>query len=196
MPKGFSNAFKGLLEGTSLSPVYLVTFKLNDPNNAGQYIFLRYTTGPTWVGNITYTHNEQLLGFSDVLYRKRLARNQFVLRVSMVDSFWPDIILTDDFQNKRVSIGLTFLDGDQNYLPETDQDDLQQWKIFEGLTSHINLSEENNQPTAEIYCNPIMSALERSRVRRYTPQEQRRIAPSDTGLDQLGTLPDAKIVWE
>lgn len=196
MPKGFSTDFKGLLEGTALSPVYLVTFKLNDPNNAGQYIFLRYTTGPTWIGNITYTHNEQLLGFSDVLYRKRLARNQFVLRVSMVDSFWPNIILTDDFQNKRVSIGLTFLDGDQNYLPETDQDDLQQWKIFEGLTSHINLAEENNQPTAEIYCNPIMSALERSRLRRYTPQEQRRIVSSDTGLDQLATLPDAKIVWE
>lgn len=197
MPKSFSNAFKSSLTSTRIAPAYTIYMKLNDPNNAGSYVYHRYTTGPTWVGTtFNYTHNEKILGFSDVMYRKRLVRNQFVFRVSLADDFWKNIILTDDFQNKNIAIGLTFLNEDRTYIEETDGDDIQQWIIFRGTTSHINLSEDQNQPTAEIYCNPIMSALERSRVRRYTPQEQRRINSLDTGLDQLAALPDNKIIWE
>jgi len=67
--------------------------------------------------------------------------------------------------------------------------------LFSGLSDVPEISEDGETCTISITAENRLIRLERARERRYTPEDQKRIDPTDKGCEFVAFLQDAEIRW-
>lgn len=68
-------------------------------------------------------------------------------------------------------------------------------KIFSGLMDVLEHTDNGDTADLRLSAENILILLKRSKVRRYTPEDQKRLYPTDKGLDLINQLQDKEIVW-
>lgn len=97
------------------------------------------------------------------------------------------IALAETWQNRPVVIYYGVLNS-QGVLIGTP------FQIFGGKMDQMSIM-EGETATITLSCESDLIDLERTRVRRYTPEDQRAEYSTDAGFDAVTTLQDAEVKW-
>ena len=67
--------------------------------------------------------------------------------------------------------------------------------IFQGLTDVPTMEDGGETATVSITVESLEVDWARNRIRRYTPEDQKLIDPTDRGFEYVAQLQDAKFIW-
>lgn len=69
------------------------------------------------------------------------------------------------------------------------------YRIFSGLMDVIEFSDNGQEAFARLNVENALIIGQRSKIRRYTAEEQKKLYPNDKGLDFINQLQDKELVW-
>ncbi len=179
MTRSIASATQTKLAGQSLFVVDLIELQLATPqylNTSNVDIDHDSDTAPD-AGANTYLAQGKFLGYGAVSETSDIRVSSVELRFSAVDTSTTNLLMNNDYIDKRVVIYRLLLDDDYTYS----SDDI--FMIFDGTITGYSISEE--QETAEVIINVAsqFADFERTNGRRTNPASQNIHFASDRGLD-------------
>lgn len=186
MTRSVTTAFKNQVEGDSLSPFYAVELEFEDDAAT----ILRYWTG---YGEITFD-SKTFNGFADFLNITIAAETTDLeatgasIEISGVSAATIALALGEQYQGNPFRIWLGVLDTDGSVIADP-------YMVFEGKMDVMNLRADGTSSVVTITAESSLIDLNRSRVRRYTLEDQKIDYPSDRGLEYVPTIQDMNITW-
>ena len=144
--------------------------------------------GPkVWNGN-TWVGAGNLASVSPIVESKKLTANGFSAKLTGMPSTNIGLIKNSLRQNKPGSLWLGLLDASEAVIADP-------YKLQRGRTDVAVISVDGPTCTITINYESILADLERPRVRRYEPEDQKIDYPNDLGFDFVPTLQNLVVVW-
>jgi len=205
MSRDIQTVFKDATEDPVIEPFYTVE------------IFLDTNTLRTWTGygtltidGIPFEGTGELLTISSVEETAEITASGITINLSGVPSDLLAVALSEPYQGRVCKVGfgifnqsdfLTLEGGDSLLLEDGDilrlepTSDPIKIELFSGYMDEMNILEDPETSTIELRVENKLIDLEKPRVRRYTPQDQKSEFPFDAGFDYIETLQDKRVVW-
>lgn len=182
MARSVTSALNTELNATELEPFFLIDLGFD----SGALYF--------WTGNRTLSWNSNdylgggnLIGISSVTETSDLRAAGINLTLSGFPSALLSIALSETYQGRSVKIRFgAFSSGAVVADP---------YIVFDGRMDVMSIDEAGEGASISLSAESRLIDLERPRVRRYTPEDQKIIDPNDTGLDYVPVIQDASIHW-
>lgn len=167
---------------TEVAPFYLFE---------GEFIsgFVRAWSGYgnlTWRG-VSWTGTGTLLNLSEVAETNETSAQGITVTLNGIPSSLIAVALGEVKQGALGRVYLGFLDG-QTVINDP-------ILLFSGKLDIPSLSDEGQTAEITITYESRLIDLERPRVNRYTPEDQKRLFPGDLGMDYVPSIQEKKIVW-
>lgn len=140
-----------------------------------------------WDG-ITFTGAGSLLGVKEIRESQTLEAVNVDIQLSGLPSSLVAVALTEDYQNRPVTMWIAALDGTGAIIADP-------YKIYRGRMDVLEIEEGAETATLTMHTENRLVDLQRTRERRFTPEDQKAVYPDDTGLDGVSSLQDRAIVW-
>lgn len=179
------------MAGTSIMPILLA-----------QLFFDSATVGMwTGYGTLTWDGDEYLgggdfIGISPIQETQALEAKGAVVSLNGIDSALLSGALSEKTRYRpfRLYAGAVqpYTDSAGNPQVEIIQDP---YPIFAGLMNVFEYSDDGTKADIRLSVESTLITGQRSKVRRYTPEDQKRVYPSDLGLDFINQLQDKEVVW-
>tara|TARA_R110002012_G_scaffold190450_1_gene358018 strand:- start:3367 stop:3996 length:630 start_codon:yes stop_codon:yes gene_type:complete len=148
-----------------------------------------------WTGNDdlvlnseTYTGAGGLLSISDVEDTLDLKASGMSIALSGMDSDVLNMALTENYQNRDISIFMGFLMGGSNEVAGA-------LKVFAGRMIALEIQDGIDGATVGIAAENRLIDLERPSNLRYTAESQKFVDANDVSLNRVQQLQDKQIVW-
>lgn len=162
-----------------------------------------------WDGK-TYIGGGNLVGISDIDENQGLEATGIVVSLNGVPSNIVSLAFNESARGRPFKLylaasipdGELLLEDGDNLLTEDGGNFLlepqivsEPYRIFSGLMDTMQILDSGETSTITVTVESIMIVGQRSKVRRYTKEDQKRIYPNDKGLDFINSLQDKEIVW-
>ena len=147
--------------------------------------------GDITISSETYTGTGNFLGVSNLQETEELKASGLELTLSGIPSSLLGTMLTDNYQGSLVTVHFGFLSEANTGLSVVSDPFI----IFQGLSDTLELSEGNESLTAKMKVESRLIAMEESRARRYTKEDQLIDFSSDNSLRFVAGLQDKEITW-
>lgn len=186
MTRNISAGFQAQVEGDTLSPFYAVEMTFTDDNDT----VLRYWTG---YGEITFD-GETFSGFADFLNIEvasettDLQANGASITLSGLNAATVSLALGEPFQGEPIKIWLGVLNTSGQVIADP-------YMIFEGKMDTMSIAQAADKSSVTITAESSLIDLNRTRVRRYTSEDQKIEYPNDRGLDFVPSIQQMDITW-
>tara|TARA_R100001463_G_scaffold71146_1_gene124916 strand:+ start:3842 stop:4468 length:627 start_codon:yes stop_codon:yes gene_type:complete len=148
-----------------------------------------------WTGNDdlvinseTYTGAGALLSISSIEDTLDLKPSGIAIALSGMDSDILNMALTENYQNRDISVFMGFLMGGSNEVAGV-------LKVFAGRMMSLSIDDGIDGATVSIDAENRLIDLERPSNLRYTAESQKFIDSSDTSLNRVQQLQDKQIAW-
>lgn len=140
------------------------------------------------VNSETYTGAGSLLGISGVEEDLELKSSGISISVSGMDSTILNYALTENYQNRPVTVFLGFQMGGSN-------ESAGELTLFKGRMTNLTIQDTPDGATISIDCENRLVDLERPSNLRYTVESQEFLNSGDTGFNRVQSLQDKQIAW-
>ena len=140
------------------------------------------------VNSETYTGAGTLLGISNVEEDLELKSSGISISVSGMDSTMLNYALTENYQNRPVTVFLGFQMGGTN-------ESAGEMTLFKGRMTNLTIQDTPDGATISIDCENRLVDLERPSNLRYTVESQEFLNSGDTGFNRVQSLADKQIAW-
>ena len=147
---------------------YLTTTNINIPYDS--------TTAPD-AGTNTYLAQGQFLSYGNIVESADLRINSIQMQFTAVDTTTVDLLMNNDYIDKRVVIYRVVLGSDYSFT----SDDI--WLMFDGTVTGYSIKETENTATAKITIASQFADFQRTNGRRTNPASQNIHFSSDRGMD-------------
>jgi hypothetical protein len=144
--------------------------------------------GDLSVGGETYLGVGTLLQVSDVEDNMELTSTGVSVSLAGMDSTVLNLALTENYQNRNITIFLGFLSGGSDVSVGT-------MTIFKGRMQSLNVNDSPEGSTIIIDAENRLIDLSRPSNLRYTKESQKFIDSSDTCFSRVQQLQDEEIIW-
>jgi len=172
VPSGFSDAsFTGFLAAELL----LDSGALRLWNGYGDLI----------IDSNTYTGGGSLISISSIEEGADIGAKGVSMTLTGVSSSILAIALTENYQYRIANI----------YIGTIASGTVSSYKAFSGRMDVMTIQEEGETCTINLTAENRLIDLERSRVRRWTSEDQKQIDSSDKGFEFINSLQEAAIKW-
>jgi len=148
-----------------------------------------------WTGNDdlvinseTYTGAGSLLSISNVEDTLDLKPTGISIALSGMDADVLNMALTENYQNRDISVFMGFLMGGSNEVAGV-------LKVFAGRMMSLDVTDSIEGAVVGITAENRLIDLERPSNLRYTAESQKFIDSSDTSLNRVQQLQDKQIAW-
>ena len=148
-----------------------------------------------WTGNDdlvinseTYTGAGSLLSISSVEDTLDLKPTGISIALSGMDADVLNMALTENYQNRDISVFMGFLMGGSNEVAGV-------LKVFAGRMMSLDVSDSLDGAVVGITAENRLIDLERPSILRYTAESQKFVDSSDTSLNRVQQLQDKQIAW-
>jgi len=111
------------------------------------------------------------------------------LTLSGIPASLRNVVLTEHFQNRPVTIWAAFFDSNYNLIAD-------EVMLFRGSMDYPVIHDGPETISVTLFAESRLIDLERPRIRRYTDEDQRQLHPTDTGLRFMAGLQNRDIVWK
>lgn len=187
MSRSLATQMESAVTADLVRPVFLVDLMFSSP------IYLSTIIGETVFnngsGNNNYYGVGELLKMSTVEEVQDLGAAGITLNLSGING--TELLtkaLTEDYQGKTVTIRLGALDAQGALVTDP-------VIIFAGFMDVMSLNEGGGTGEIQLKVENKLIRLDRTRVRRYTSQDQRAVHPTDKGFDYVTTIAQKDITW-
>ena len=140
------------------------------------------------INSETYIGAGTLLAISGVEEDLELKSGGLSLSLSGMDATVLDYALTENYQNRPITLFLGFQMGGSNESAGT-------LTLFKGRMTSLTISDTPNGATIAIDAENRLVDLERPSNLRYTLESQQFLHNGDTGFNRVQQLQDKQITW-
>ena len=182
MARGITSALNTEVNASELEPIFLI--RLSFDSGA-----LRFWTGVTplvW-GGYQYFGGGNLIGISPIAETSEIRAVGVDLSMSGLPASLISIALNEDYQGRPVKIYFGVLSGGAIVADP--------YLLFDGRMDVMTIDDTGDSASINLSAESRLIDLERPRIRRYTPEDQRSKHPNDSGLDYVPVIQDTSIQW-
>ena len=140
------------------------------------------------INSETYTGAGTLLSISNIEENLQLMSSGLTIALSGMDETVLDLALTENYQNRPITLYLGYLSGSTNDVVGT-------LTLFKGRITSITISDNPQGSTISVDCENRLIDLERPSNFRYTKESQQFLHSGDGGFDRMASLQDKEILW-
>ena len=140
------------------------------------------------VNSETYTGAGSLLSISGVEEDLELKSSGLTIAISGMDATMLDYALTENYQNRLITLFLGFQMGGSN-------ESAGELTLFKGRMTTLTVNDTPDGATITIDCENRLVDLERPSNLRYTLETQQFLNNGDTGFNRVQQLADKQIAW-
>ena len=140
------------------------------------------------VNSETYTGAGSLLSISGVEEDLELKSSGLTIALSGMDATVLDYALTENYQNRPITLFLGFQMGGSN-------ESAGELTLFKGRMTSLNIADTPDGATVTIDCENRLVDLDRPSNLRYTVESQEFLHSGDTGFNRVQSLADKQIAW-
>lgn len=169
----------------ALTPIYLMQLTL--PSGS-----LRFWNG---IGDIvydsnTYTGSANLITFSEVTETQSIEAQGVKFTLNGISSSIISTVLdsNNELQRGTVDLWMAALDSDGNIITDP-------FKLFSGNVDTADIEEAGESANISLSVESKLVMLKRTRVRRYTPEDQKLEYSNDQFFDFVASLQDKNLEW-
>ena len=151
-------------------------------------IFLWSGTDDLVIGSDTYTGAGNLLSISNSEDNLELKSNGIVVALSGMDTTIVNYALTENYQNRPITIFMGYVMGGTNEVAGT-------LTLFKGRMTSLVINDTPEGSTVTIDAENRLVDLDRPSNLRYTKESQNFLHSGDTGFNRVASLQDKQINW-
>ena len=184
MSRDITAGFKAEVTGTNVTPVMLVTAFFDSET-------IRFWNG--WqefdYGGNTYTGAGNLLEVGSIDETQKIEARGVSIQLSGIPSALISIALSENYQDRQVTIDLGFLDADGVMIADP-------FQFFSGKADVMNITDGSETATIQLTAENNLIALQRINERRRTDADQKLAYPTDDFFSTVTSLQAKAIVWK
>jgi hypothetical protein len=136
----------------------------------------------------TYTGAGTLLSISNIEDTLELKSSGLSVALAGMDSTVLDLALTENYQNRFITVYLGYLSGGTDTVAGT-------MTLFKGRMQSMTINDDPNGSTISVDAENRLIDLQRPSNLRYTKESQQGISAGDTCFDRVQSLQDKEIIW-
>jgi len=140
------------------------------------------------ISSETYTGAGSLLSIGGVEDVRDLKSTGLNIALSGMDTTVLDYALTENYQNRFLTLFMGYLMGGSNEVAGT-------IVLFKGRMTTLTINDDPNGATISIDAENRLIDLDRPCNLRYTKESQEFLFTGDIGLDRVNQIQDKEIVW-
>ena len=140
------------------------------------------------IGSDTYTGAGTLLSVSNSEDNLELKSNGLVVALSGMDTTVVNYALTENYQNRPITIFMGYVMGGTNEVSGT-------LTLFKGRMTSLVINDTPEGSTVTIDAENRLVDLDRPSNLRYTKESQNFLHSGDTGFNRVASLQDKQINW-
>ena len=140
------------------------------------------------INSETYTGAGELLSISNVEESTDLKSAGLVVGISGMDATVLNLALTENYQNRFITLFLGYLMGKTNEVAGT-------LVLFKGRMTSLSITDTPNGSNISVSAENRLIDLDRPSNFRYTKESQNFLHNGDTGFNRVASLQDKEIVW-
>tara|TARA_R110000787_G_scaffold182380_1_gene294368 strand:- start:820 stop:1377 length:558 start_codon:yes stop_codon:yes gene_type:complete len=143
--------------------------------------------GDITFGSQLYTGAGTLLGLSAVQETPEIAAKGVQITLDSIQTSIVALALTENYQGRKGIVYLGALSSGSVVADPT--------LIFDGRMDVMSIEDNGDNCSISLTLESRLIDLERARVRRYTPEDQKVNYPNDKGFDFVSDLTDKVVKW-
>tara|TARA_B110001450_G_scaffold221732_1_gene217928 strand:+ start:1067 stop:1684 length:618 start_codon:yes stop_codon:yes gene_type:complete len=183
MSRVLSNAMKEMAVAKVVRPIFLVRMvfdssQLNIWSGVGDISF----------DSVTYTGLGDLLSISDIKETSDISATGINVSLSGVKSSLIAIAKDQEYQGRELTVRLGAFNESGSLIADP-------VIIFSGFMDTMTIAEAGTYSTISIAVENKLVAFERSKVRRYTAEDQKIDHPTDKGFEFVTSIVQKQIIW-
>lgn len=183
MSRSLTSGMVTQVTATALRPIMLFKAAFDSGN-----LLLWSGVGSIVYNGDTYTGAGDLLGVKSIAEANTIEAVGVDVQLSGLPSALIATALTEDYQGRTAYIYFACLTDAGAIVADP-------YQIFKGRMDVLEISENSATAVLTMHCENRLIDLQRSKERRYTPEDQKAFYPTDTGLDFVAALQDKQITW-
>lgn len=170
---------------SQLSPIYLFDMTLPSGN-------IRLWTG---IGDLiydsnTYTGAANLISLAEIVETQSIEAQGVSITLNGLNSTILSTVFDNVSQLQRSTVDIYFAALDSNGALIADP-----YKIFTGIPDTTDISESGDTASITVNTESILIGLKRTKVRRYTPEDQKEEFAGDLFFDFIASMQDQEVSW-
>ena len=183
MSRTITSGFRAEITGRHVKPVYLVQAFFDSEtlrfwNGGGDFVY----------DGDTYTGAGHLLQFDEINETQKIEARGMNFTLSGIPSALLAIALAEEYQDRKVTVDLAFLDADGVVIADP-------YRFFSGKADVISITDGAETATISLTAENDIIALMRVNERRRTPEDQKLTYAGDTFFDSVAALQSKEILW-
>ncbi len=169
--------------GKSLSPIIILKAEFDSAD-------LNLWTG---IGNLVYNGDTYLgagnfLGVSRVTESINLEANGVNFSLSGLPSSFISLALTESYQGRKITAWFACIDSSGALVSDP-------YLLFKGRMDVLEIMDSGETASFTIRAESILIDFRRTKVRRFTDEDQKASYPTDKGLEYVDQLQDREFIW-
>lgn len=183
MSRNLSSAMQSAVEADVVRPIVLVTcaFDSGDLN-------LWNGIGTLTVNFVDYVGAGTLLNIGEIAESSELQANGITVTLSGITDPLLAKARDEDYQGRELTVKLGAMDASNGVItnPVT---------VFSGFMDTMVINDSSETATIQVSVENRLIEFERTRIRRYTAEDQKIDYPNDKGLEFVAEMAEKEIVW-
>jgi hypothetical protein len=187
MSRSLSSGMQAVSTADVVRPIFLVRMVFDSGETPNE---LNLWSG---VGNLTYdsetyTGVGDLLNISAVTETSDMQASGINVTLTGVKSSLVVIAKDHEYQGRAITVMLGAFDASGDLVADPTV-------IFAGFMDTMTIAESGETSTISIACENKLIAFERSKIRRYTAEDQKIDHPTDKGFEFVTAIVQKEIIW-
>lgn len=134
----------------------------------------------------TYTGGGSIISISSISEDAEISAKGISLSISGLDSTVLSYALNENYQGRDIIVRVGTIEDDGT---------VDSYIVFSGLMDVMVVTEDGDTCTISISAESRLIDLERSRIRRYTSEDQKQLYPNDKGFDFVASIQETQVEW-
>jgi hypothetical protein len=187
MSRSLSSGMQAVSTADVVRPIFLVRMVF-DSGETPNELNLWSGVGNLSYGGETYTGVGDLLNISAVTETSDMQASGINVTLTGVKSSLVVIAKDHEYQGRAITVMLGAFDASGDLVADPTV-------IFAGFMDTMTIAESGETSTISIACENKLIAFERSKIRRYTAEDQKIDHPTDKGFEFVTATVQKEIIW-
>ena len=187
MSRTLTSGMLGVTTAEIVRPAYFVRMVF-DSGESPNVLNIWNGIGDLAYGGNTYTGTGDLLSISQITETADIQASGINVSLAGVKSSLIVIAKDHDYQGRPLTVSLGAFDASGSLIADP-------VIVFSGFMDTMTISESGQYSTISIAVENKLIAFERSKVRRYTAEDQKIDHPTDKGFEFVTAIVQKEIIW-
>lgn len=183
MSRTLTSAMQTAATADVVRPIFLVQMAFPTAN-----LNMWSGIGDLTVGGVDYIGAGNLLSVGDISESTELQANGIRLSLSGVSSVLITKARDEDYQGRELKILLGAMDSSNSMIADP-------VIMFSGFMDTMTINDAGETAIISVTAENRLIEFEKTRVRRYTAEDQKIDFPTDKGLEYVAEMAEKEIVW-